>query len=201
MNAVEINTSFHRPHRRTTYEKWAGATPAGFRFSVKVPKSVSHSAGLAQAELDRFMNASAGLGEKLASFLIQFPPTKAFDEGEARILFNAIRAQSKVGVVCESRHASWFTPEVDRWLADREISRVAADPARINGAGQPGGWKGRRYFRLHGAPRIYYSSYDAAYLCMLSERLSAMRTRNDVWCIFDNTASGAAMENALFLRL
>jgi uncharacterized protein YecE (DUF72 family) len=32
LNAVEINSSFYRPHRRSTYERWAGAVPDDFRF-------------------------------------------------------------------------------------------------------------------------------------------------------------------------
>src|SRR5688572_17535989 len=40
--AVEINSSFYRPHRPTTYEKWAASVPTGFRFSVKVPKWITH---------------------------------------------------------------------------------------------------------------------------------------------------------------
>jgi uncharacterized protein YecE (DUF72 family) len=37
-NGAEINSSFYRPHRRQTYERWADSVPEGFRFSVKVPK-------------------------------------------------------------------------------------------------------------------------------------------------------------------
>jgi hypothetical protein len=32
--AVEINSSFHRSHRRATYERWAESVPESFRFSV-----------------------------------------------------------------------------------------------------------------------------------------------------------------------
>jgi uncharacterized protein YecE (DUF72 family) len=41
-NAVEINSSFYRPHQPATYERWAAAVPAGFRFSVKLPKTITH---------------------------------------------------------------------------------------------------------------------------------------------------------------
>jgi uncharacterized protein YecE (DUF72 family) len=41
LNAAEINSSFHRPHQRKTYERWACCTPANFRFSVKVPKTMT----------------------------------------------------------------------------------------------------------------------------------------------------------------
>ena len=83
LNATEINSSFHKPHRRSTYEKWANATPDDFRFSVKVPKSVTHSSQLAQGELDRFIEESAGLGAKLGVLLVQFAPRKMFVESDA----------------------------------------------------------------------------------------------------------------------
>lgn len=40
LSAVEINSSFYRPHKRTTYERWAAATPPAFRFSVKLPEAL-----------------------------------------------------------------------------------------------------------------------------------------------------------------
>jgi uncharacterized protein YecE (DUF72 family) len=43
----------------------------------KVPKTVTHTAGSAVSELERFVEESAGLGDKLAIFLLQFPPGKA----------------------------------------------------------------------------------------------------------------------------
>ncbi len=199
LNATEINSSFHKPHRRSTYEKWASATPDDFRFSVKVPKSVSHSSQFARAELDRFIEESAGLGVKLGVLLVQFAPRKMFVEPDAELLFGALRDRTSAALACEPRHASWFTPEVGAWLRERRIGRVAADPARVPDADLPGGWPGLRYFRLHGAPRIYYSAYDGAFLRTLKPRLGAASLSSETWCIFDNTAAGAALENALDL--
>jgi len=63
----------------------------------------------------------------------------------------------------------------------------------------PGGWAGVRYIRLHGSPRMYYDAYAAPYLERLAQRLIDMSQRAAVWCIFDNTAAGAATANALTL--
>ena len=41
LRCAEINSSFHRPHATATYAKWAGSTPPGFRFAVKLPPSLS----------------------------------------------------------------------------------------------------------------------------------------------------------------
>jgi uncharacterized protein YecE (DUF72 family) len=200
LDAVEINTSFHRSHRRRTYERWAMATPDEFRFAVKVPQTITHEAAFNPEDIDRFCDETAGLRAKLAIFLVQFPPSKAFDDKAAGKLFEALQRTTAVSLVCEPRHASWFTNEVDLWLKKRRIARVAADPARMADADQPGGWPGLRYIRLHGSPRIYYSSYEAHFLQGLKTRLQALLATGDVWCIFDNTAAGAAMENALALK-
>jgi len=199
MNATEINSSFHRSHRRTTYERWARHTPNAFRFAVKLPKTVTHTAGSAVLELERFIEESAGLGDKLAIFLLQFPPAKEFDRQSAGDLFVALQQRSPAALVCEPRHASWFTPEADEWLARHRVSRVAADPARAKDADQPGGWKEMRYFRLHGSPRVYYSSYEESALIALKAQLCKGGAAIENWCIFDNTASGAALSNALSL--
>ena len=88
--------------------------------------------------------------------------------------------------------------EGDALLAAHRVARVAADPAKVPAAAEPGGWPGLVYYRLHGSPRIYYSDYDAAYLDALGDRLAAHRASGAAtWCIFDNTALGAAAINAL----
>jgi uncharacterized protein YecE (DUF72 family) len=86
-------------------------------------------------------------------------------------------------------------------LAEHRIARVAADPAYVSAAAEPGGWPGFVYYRWHGSPRMYYSSYDANALAALVSRLNETRRSNRAaWCIFDNTASGGATSNALDLR-
>jgi uncharacterized protein YecE (DUF72 family) len=201
LNAVEINSSFYRPHRRATYQRWAQSVPDEFRFSVKMPKAITHEAGLADcgAQLDRFVDEVTGLGEKLGVLLVQLPPKSAFKKRVAHGFFRDLHARIDTDVVLEPRHASWFAPGIDDWLAERGIARAAADPAPAAGADKPGGRKALAYYRWHGSPRIYYSDYDAAALASLQQRLKRGRAR-DVWCIFDNTAAGAALGNALELK-
>jgi uncharacterized protein YecE (DUF72 family) len=202
LNAVEINSSFYRPHRRTTYQRWAHSVPEGFRFSVKVPKTITHEAGLVDcgALLDAFLDDAAGLGDKLDVLLVQLPPKSVFKKRVAGAFLRDIRARTSTNLVLEPRHASWFAPGVDDWLAKRRIARVAADPARVAAAGEPSGWNKLAYYRWHGSPRIYYSNYGAAALAALQRRLAHDRAHGaSVWCIFDNTTSGAALGNALEL--
>lgn len=202
LNAVEINTSFYRPHRKKTYERWAQTTPADFRFAVKTPRAMTHERRLADCDalIERFADEIAGLGEKLAVVLAQTPPSLPFDAARAGAFVDALRRRCAAPIVIEPRHKSWFGDQVNDWLAKRRLARVAADPAPVAGAGEPGGWKGFAYYRWHGSPRIYYSRYDAAALDILRDRLAAEQARDHpVWCVFDNTAEGWAFGDALAL--
>ena len=197
--AVEINSSFYRPHRRETYARWAAGVPETFRFAVKAPKAITHDARLIGVDdaIARFASEVAGLGTKLGVILVQLPPSLAFDRDAAGAVFEALHAAIGVPLACEPRHASWFTAAADADLAAWQVARVAADPPVAAGGGDPGGWRGLTYMRLHGAPRIYYSAYDDTRLAEIREQLAA--ARRPTWCIFDNTAAGAALGHALAL--
>jgi uncharacterized protein YecE (DUF72 family) len=196
-DVAEINSSFHRQHRPGTYARWAESTPEGFRFSAKLPRTITHDLRLAsaEAELDRFLGEIAGLGSKLGPLLVQLPPSLAFAPEVAAPFLGQLRARHAGGLALEPRHASWFGIEADALLSQHRVARVAADPARVPLAAEPGGWPGLVYYRLHGSPRPYYSAYAGTYLEALAAKLSA--TSVETWCIFDNTASGAAAGNAL----
>jgi uncharacterized protein YecE (DUF72 family) len=202
-SAAEINSSFYRPHRPATYARWAKTVPEGFRFSVKMPKEVTHVRRLVDAAepMQRFFGETGALGETLGPVLVQLPPSLAFEKALAQSFFEELRTQFDGSVACEPRHASWFTAESEQLLIDHRVTRVAADPAILPAAGMPGGFGELAYYRLHGSPRIYFSSYDATYLTQLAEQLLASQAAGaEVWCIFDNTALGAAALNALELR-
>lgn len=195
---AEINSSFYKPHRASTYERWAASTPENFRFAVKVPKALTHERRLVSAEdlLPPFLEGVQALGSKLGPFLIQLPPSLAFSL-EAAAFFEFWRTQVHGPTVVEPRHATWFIADVERRLADLRIARVAADPAVVPAAALPGGWRGLTYLRLHGSPQMYASSY-ADRLPAIAETLR--QAPGEGWCIFDNTRSGAAAADALALQ-
>jgi uncharacterized protein YecE (DUF72 family) len=196
---VEINTTFYRSHRPGTYVRWAQTTPTGFQFAVKLPRRITHEARLVDAgdALTRFRAEVEGLGDKLGPLLIQLPPSLVFSAAHDDF-FRTLRGLWPDPVVCEPRHPSWFDAEGDALLRHWRIARVAANPSRHPSGGAPGGWTGLAYWRLHGSPRMYWSSYDGAALERLADRLRSSKARQ-TWCVFDNTASGAAAENALTL--
>jgi len=202
-NAVEINSSFHRPHRRDTCERWASSVPEGFVFAVKAPKTITHELRLvgAEAELDEFLGQAGGLGKKLGPLLVQLPPKLGFDADTVRAFLAALRARHDGDVVCEPRHPDWFAERADDLLAQFRIARVAADPAVVPAAAEPGGWQELAYIRLHGSPRVYWSDYAPDQIDRFAEKLvRAAKDARSAWCIFDNTAAGAATGNALAMR-
>ena len=122
LHCVEINSSFHRPHQRKTWERWAASTPANFRFSVKLPRTITHEAkldnsgALLQTFLEQATGLNAGPVAKLGPLLIQLPPSLAFDELLANDFLTTLRELYPAPnlAALEPRHASWFTPAADR---------------------------------------------------------------------------------------
>jgi uncharacterized protein YecE (DUF72 family) len=196
---VEVNSSFYRPHRASTYARWAASVPDDFRFSLKVPKEITHTRRFVDIvePLERFLAETAELGEKRGVLLVQLPPSFAYDAALAGAFFASLRARYDGLLACEPRHPTWFANDAGDTLARAHAARVAADPAPVPAAAIPGGWDGFVYHRLHGAPRTYYSAYDDATLRAVAERLRAVTV--PAWCIFDNTALDAATANALDL--
>jgi uncharacterized protein YecE (DUF72 family) len=199
---AEVNSSFHRPHDESVYRRWARSVGPSFRFAVKVPRLITHDLKLrgARQPLAQFLEQSAGLGRKRGPLLVQLPPSLAFETRVARTFFDLIRGQVDGLVVCEPRHPTWFSTDAETMLIRFEVARVAADPPPVAGADVPGGWPGIVYYRLHGAPRKYWSPYHEPYITALANALHALPSAVPAWCIFDNTASGAALENAWQLQ-
>jgi len=150
--------------------------------------------------LDSFAAQIDGLGAKLGVVLAQLPPSLAFEASSASGFFEGLRARvdGRSALACEPRHESWFSAAADLCLANLKVARVAADPPRAVEDGKPGGWHDLAYYRLHGAPRTYYSNYDADALARTRRSLDENCARGiSTWCIFDNTAAFAALGNAL----
>ena len=199
LNCAEINSSFYRPHRPATWARWAAETPENFRFSVKAPKTITHEAKLVGCEalLTAFLEQLGPMEPKLGPLLFQLPPSLAFDVGVAVEFLAMLRSLYGGEVALEPRHASWFGPGADQLLESHGIARVAADPAKVPEAAMPSGDRRLVYYRLHGSPRMYYSSYEGGFLSELSGRIM---DHPNAWVIFDNTAHGHAFGDALRLK-
>lgn len=203
LDVAEINSSFYRPHRPATYARWAATVPAHFRFSAKLPQTISHELALRGTgpALDRFLEEVGGLGRKLGGLLLQLPPSLAFDARIAASFFGLLRRRTEVAVTCEPRHPTWFEPAAEALLRRYSVGRTAADPARVPAAAVPGAEPSWPYFRWHGSPRMYYSDYgEQALQALAAEVRRWARGRQRPWILFDNTAHGFAIRDALRLK-
>jgi uncharacterized protein YecE (DUF72 family) len=202
LNCAEINSSFHRPHAAATYAKWRDSTPPGFRFAVKVPRAITHELRLqdVQEPFVAFLAQTDGLADKRGPLLLQLPPSLSFDASVVTAFLDGVRRVYDGPIACEPRHPTWFLPLVTSLLERYGISRVGADPPPVPDAATATGWGRLAYFRLHGSPRMYWSRYDENAITTLAASIGRMSTAEQVWCVFDNTASGAAIENACELR-
>ncbi|MCF1470056.1 DUF72 domain-containing protein [Agrobacterium vitis] len=194
-NGVEINSTFYRRHKTSTFVRWAESVPDSFRFSVKIPKEITHTRAMQDIEepFGTFLEDIAPLGEKRGPLLCQLPPSLSFNGEKIEAAFKTMRDADSGRIVIEVRHKSWTSAEATDLLKTYEIDRVLADPAPV--------WpledfkEAPCYVRLHGKPKIYYSSYKDDDISSFSKLLAP-----DSWCVFDNTASGAAIENALKMK-
>jgi uncharacterized protein YecE (DUF72 family) len=201
-SAVEVNSSFYRPHRPSTWARWAASVPAQFRFAVKIPKAITHQAKLIDAALlvRQFADEIRELGSKLAGVLVQLPPKLAFNAEIADRFFATLRGAIDAEIVCEPRHRTWFDDDADELLRRLRVARAAADPAICPAASWPGGWRGLSYWRLHGSPNVYRSSYGAEAIADYAAQIRAtLSDGREPWCVFDNTAASEATGNALSL--
>ena len=110
------------------------------------------------------------------------------------------------------RERAMTTNTVTTTTTDISLAKLIPCPANVRrtGAGSGidalaasiqahGGWTGLAYYRLHGSPKIYYSAYGEAELDAWATAMQTGPAGQSTWCIFDNTASGAATGNALSL--
>ncbi|MFZ6638910.1 DUF72 domain-containing protein [Undibacterium sp. TC4M20W] len=206
LGGVEINSSFYRPHQAATYARWRASVPDEFRFSVKLPKAVTHILRLknCDVELRKFVMEAEHLKEKLGCLLIQLPPSLSFDYQVAQRFFGLLKQLSHAPLALEPRHATWFQAAAFDLLFENDICLVAAAPGIAGYQVLQEDFpltSSIAYLRLHGSPHMYRSSYEPEYLDKLSLRVAALSAHcKHIWCVFDNTAEGAAFPNAITLQ-
>ena len=157
-DTVEVDSTFYAMPPAERFRSWYERTPAGFVFTLKLPRDITHDARLVGADdvLLEFCNRSALLEEKLGPLLVQLPPDMTIREWDNVEQFvRALPAELEFAI--EFRHATWFVERTDDllrrydltlaasvgpWLTSQQALRVAADaPGRF------------QYLRWMGSPR------------------------------------------------
>ena len=199
LRAVEINSTFYRLPAPATLERWRNAVPAGFLFSVKASRFITHMKKLKdpQASLALFLERIQLLGSTLGPVLFQLPPRWRVNLPRLAAFLEALPAGHRYAF--EFRDPSWWTDAVHDLLARHGAALCIHD---LDGVQSPEVVTGRLvYVRLHGPDGPYQGSYDQAALAHWAERAQAWADQGrDVHCYFDNDQQGYAVENALGMQ-
>jgi uncharacterized protein YecE (DUF72 family) len=203
-NCVEINSSFYKDHKYSSYDKWAMETPPDFRFSVKLNRYFTQEKRLSEggARLEDTIKGISELKKKFGVLLVQLPPSLNFELTTVDRFLKELRKYYQGPIAWEPRHQSWASPPAIKLLAKYSVNKVLADPEPVMlSKSLRKKVENIRYYRLHGSPEIYKSRYSQDILNRLHQRiLNPLSEAQQTWVIFDNTTYGYATENAIDLQ-
>lgn len=195
---VEINASFYRQPKTSTWELWRATVPDDFRFVVKASRYLTHIKRLADpAEpLGRVVAGARLLGERLGPLLYQMPPNfhrTAENVGRLEAFLPLLPRDVQHAV--EFRHNSWFGEETADLLRRHGVAFCSFDMAGLE---CPLRATARfAYLRFHGPGALYASNYGDEMLEGWAARLRALgREVDEVYAYFNNDAFGYALANA-----
>ena len=124
--AVELDSVFYRRPSEDTVESWVGSTPEDFRFSIRVPREITHVDLLQEPDrASDFFRTIDTLGPRLGTVLFTTPPTFGCDVRRFATILDAIPAG--VCTAWEFRHPSWMCPDVLEQLAGRDSCPVIVE--------------------------------------------------------------------------
>jgi uncharacterized protein YecE (DUF72 family) len=194
-NTYELNSTFYRFPTIKSLQSWYEKTPEGFKFSIKVPKTITHIKRLTDCreEIQKFYSISSeGLKDKLACVLFQLPPSFSYSPERLEAVIAAINPD--FNNVVEFRNESWWRQDVMEILGNNNISFCTVNypklPAAVIKTTQTG------YVRMHGNPKLFYSEYTKRQIESLYNEIQKQNFK-EVYLYFNNTASAAGIINAL----
>ncbi len=192
-DTVELNATFYRLPKATTFEGWGRRTPDLFLWAVKASKYITHTKRLREpAEpLERFYSVTSALGEKLGPILFQLPPSLSFDEERFTGFCGCLSPSRRHAL--EVRHPSWISDRLFAILKAHNMAFCISDTA------------GRYpfhervtadfiYIRLHGSKKLYASDYSEEELQTWAQKIR--KWGKDTYLYFDNDFEGYAVKNA-----
>ncbi len=197
-NTVELNVTFYRVPNLSVFQGWYARSPADFRFTVKAPRLITHYRKFKNAKNDihNFYNIiSTGLQEKLGSVLFQLHPGIQYSEENLEFIVNGV--DNSYTNVIEFRHSSWWRDEVYKVLKGHKITFCGISypglPADVHKTASS------IYYRFHGVPKLYLSSYNEETLNQINKTIKAYRGIKNVYAYFNNDIEVAAIQNAKYL--
>jgi uncharacterized protein YecE (DUF72 family) len=200
-DTVELNASFYRWPRDSTFASWHRRLPAGLELTVKAPRGLTHGKKLYEPEvwIDRITAGLHELGDRHGPLLVQLAP--AHERDDARLEYFLSRVPSWIRVAVEFRHPSWHHPDVFSSLEQHRAAYCV-----MSGAGLPCILRATTdfvYVRMHGPDfdSLYAGSYSDRDLGWWSDRIKEWAgAGKDVYVYFNNDGHGHAVRNATTLR-
>jgi len=196
---VEVNNTFYRLPQAETFEAWREQAPAGFVYTVKASRYITHLKKLKDAAepLARFLERARHLGGHLGPVLYQLPPN--WNRNLERLGAFLELLPADLLHVFEFRHPSWFAEETFALLEQHGVGFAITDLPGLDG---PVRATGRlAYLRFHGPERPYEGSYSDEELRQWAGRIGRfLRSGQPTYVYFNNDAHGYAPRNALRLR-
>jgi len=196
-NTYELNGTFYRFPTVQSLKSWHDKVADDFHFSIKVPKIITHLTRLqnCDADIEKFyLVTDAVLQNKLACVLWQLPPCFSFSRERLELVVRGVNPSFKN--VVEFRHISWWRDDVLEELRKNNITFCQVNypnlPTDIQQTTPIG------YVRMHGNPELFYSAYTEEEVDSLYRDIRNAGFQ-EAYIYFNNTASTAAIINALYL--
>ena len=199
-HTVEINHSFYQLPKKKTLKIWRNTVPAGFIFSVKGSRYMTHVKKLKEPKkpVSTFLRRIEALEEKLGPVLFQLPPRWKFNPDRLRRFLEILPDRYRYAF--EFRDTSWFGKETLRILEQRGVAFCIYEFA---GTVSPKHVTADFiYIRLHGPKeKAYQGQYDTRVLSGWAGAFAAWtKKKKEIFCYFDNDEAGYAAQDALRLQ-
>lgn len=198
-STLELNVTYYKFPRVESLRKWYERSSAGFSFSVKAPRYITHFKKFSDAQrmLGDFNNAvKEGLSEKLGCVLFQFPSNFQYEAERLSRILDLL--DGSVRNVLEFRHDSWWNQAVYKSLRKSKIAFCGMSHPNL--PDDVIATTDTLYYRFHGVPHLYNSGYEAQTLEHTVQQMLSQRGVRRAFVYFNNTAEGHAVTNARQLQ-
>ncbi|QEC52436.1 uncharacterized protein YecE (DUF72 family) [Anseongella ginsenosidimutans] len=192
---VELNNPFYRLPSPGTFENWAKSVPAGFLFSIKGNRYVTHMKKLKVAanDLDYFFEGVGQLGKKAGPVLYQLPPRWKVNVERLKGFLDILPTDQRY--TFEFRDHSWYREDIYELLRQHNCAFCIYELAGHQSPEEVSA--DFVYVRLHGPGGKYQGKYTQGTLKKWAKKcLHWQKNGKDVLVYFDNDQAGYAPANA-----
>jgi uncharacterized protein YecE (DUF72 family) len=191
---VEINYTFRRMPKASTFEGWIEKTRPGFRFGLKASQRITHFDRLRNTKksLDYFIEVAAALKDRLGPVLFQLPPDLIRDDALLTDFLNDIAG--RVRAAFEFRNRSWFNDSVLDILRSNRAALCIAESEKLSSPVER--TAPFAYLRLRN------ETYDDDGLALWASRIRDLaRDTDEIYVFFKHESAAPDLANRLAAML